>query len=592
MKRMRLALLLLSFAVLSALYAVYVPMFEGPDEPGNLQYLDFIATEGRLVEPSIELTHELETLGRGIMPPLWFVTHLPLYHALGLADFEATPVLNTEFLRHADAVASYAARGLSLDEALAEPNSRLHYLHGMDEGAAPTPAIRSLIGLRLAGVLWGVLALYWTFRALCLVLDCERRAFWFTALLAWTPQLQFISANINMDAMLAAAGALFFYLAMLWLRAEPGARATRLAVGAGVLVGVAASIKLNGLVLGVPFLLGIGLRMRATSPGRPVAHREGAWAALACALALAPYYLTGWLQSGHPLWMWAYQKASPLHHPAAQVESVWDLHGIWNYHLGLFLTWFADIGWASVWFPIGISLAVMVIFAVGGALGLWLLRGAMRASLPGPALFLGAFVAIFGAELYFNLSIPQPQGRHLYPFLPVILFPLGLGLERLRALRPFAGACLVLSVLAFPMLLGRLRPDGWNERAWVAVTDQGRAPVRANAADLDPVQWAALAGQSGFDPSTGQLAWLARPDHTYELLLGINNPAFQERPWNPGQKLLRSSVTFGVPLGGQAALPADFWASLTPGTELAFQVIEINSNGRMSGFSDRLQVTR
>ena len=585
--RLRLILLLLSFAVLSTLHAIYVPMFEGPDEPGNLQYLDFVATEGRLVEPTTELSHELETLGRGIMPPLWFVTHLPLYHALGLDAFEATPVLNTEFLRHADAIASYAARDLTLDQALAEPNSRLHYLHGMDEGAAPNSAIRALIGLRLAGVFWGVLALYWSFRALCLVLDCERRAFWFTALLAWTPQLQFISANINMDAMLAAAGALFFYLTMLWLRAEPGARATGYAVGAGLLVGVAASIKLNGLVLGAPFLMAFGLRMRALNPGRSVAHREGAWAALACGLALAPYYLTGWLQSGHPLWMWAYQKISPLHHPASQVESVWDATGIWNYHSGLFLTWFADIGWASVWFTLGITLAVMAVFAVGGALGLWLLRRAWRESNPGAALFLGAFVAIFGAELYFNLSIPQPQGRHLYPFLPVILFPLGLGLERLRALRPFALVCLALSVLAFPMLVSRLRPADWNARAWVAVTDQGRLPARAEPAEGERVEWL-----SEFDPATGQLAWRARPDHTYELLLGINNPAFQERPWNPGQQLLRSSVTFGVPLAGGALLPASFWEGLALGTELTFQVVEINSNGRMSGFSDRLQVTR
>ena len=157
----------------------------------------------------------------------------------------------------------------------------------------------------------------------------------------------------------------------------------------------------------------------------------------------------------------------------------------------------------------------------------------------------------------------------------------------MRALRPFALVCLALSVLAFPMLVSRLRPADWNARAWVAVTDQGRLPARAEPAEGERVEWL-----SEFDPATGQLAWRARPDHTYELLLGINNPAFQERPWNPGQQLLRSSVTFGVPLAGGALLPASFWEGLAPGTELTFQVVEINSNGRMSGFSDRLQVTR
>jgi len=612
-----LALLLASFALFGCLYAVWVPAFEGPDEPQNFQYLDFIATEGKLVTPTLELTHEMENLGRGIMPPLWFLVHLPVYHVLGMEAWEPAPVLNPEFLRHPDAVASFAERGLDLDAALALPNTRLHYLHGTDEGVRGSDAVTDLVWLRMTGVFWGVLALYFSFRALRLLFECERRALWFTALLAWTPQLQFISANVNMDAMLAASGAFFFWAALEWLRA-PG-RAIGWAIATGAAVGVAAHVKLNGLVLGVPLVLALVLRARSRSlavvsqapatRAMPLPsgsrRRESLAAALACAVSLAPYYLHGLVRTGHPLWMWAYQKASPLHNPPGQAEAVWDLEGLWNYHLGLFLTWFADIGWASVWFPSWIALPVLLIFALGGAFGLVLCvraltRGGSFSTRPGLALVLGAFLAIFAAEFYFNSSIPQPQGRHLYPFLPVLLVPLGLGLERLHLLKPFAVLSLVLSVAAFPLLVDRLRPEGWNERSWVAVTDEGRVPVR-DLADAEPtVQWSSamldptIAPGQPFhtDLEGGLLAWEARPGHTYELLLGVNNPGFEDAPWRPGVRLLRSSVTFGVPLAGTALLPPDFLASLPAGTELVFQVVELDAEGRTTGFSAPLTARR
>lgn len=594
MKRARVLLLVLSFALFGILHAVWVPAFEGPDEPQNFQYLDFIATEGRLVTPTLEVSHEMENLGRGIMPPLWFLVHLPVYHALGMDAWEATPVLNPEFLRHADAIASYAERGFDEAQALAEPNSRLFYLHGLDEGAHPSPeaadAHRDLVALRLTSVFWGALAILFSYLALELALGCGQRAFWFTALLAWTPQLQFISANINMDAMLAASGAFFFWAALRWLRAE--AQAWRWALVAGLAVGVAATVKLNGLVLGLPLGLVWLLRLgRDEAGGRRPARQlslEAVCGAGACFASLAPYYLTGFVKTGHPLWMWAYQKGSPLHNPPGQVEAVWDLTGLWNYHLGLFLSWFADIGWASVWFPTPISLTVMVVFALGGGLGLVLLvREALKRGASASALMLGAFVAIFAAEFYFNSSIPQPQGRHLYPFLPVILFPLGLGLERLKLLRPFAVACLVLSVLAFPLLVGRLRPEGWTQRAWLAATDAGRVPARDFQAADPNVTWGPSAAEAVFQGAP--LTWSTRADHSYELLLGVNNPAFEERPWNPGQLLMRSSVVFGVPLEGAAVLPLDFLTGLPADATLDLQVVEYGPGGHTVGFSPVLR---
>ena len=575
--RLRLFFVLAVFAGLSASYAFLVPMFEGPDEDSNLEYLRFIELEGRLAQPSATVTPELESLERGILPPLWFLATRPFYRALGADAWSPTPVLNPEFLRHPSYLLEAAEAGMDTDAVLAAPNGRLHFLHGLDEAVPRSVAVRQLILLRLTAIPWALLALFLVYLALVRVLGAAERALWYTAFLAFTPQLQFLSANINMDSMLAAAGALFFFAAVAWRGTEFGSQRLPFAALAGLGVGLAAEIKLNGLVLVVPLFLAAWPSLVARR------WREPALAALVLLLTLAPFYLWGFLESGHALWIWNYQNISPLHHPAGQAPAEWNLRGIWNYNLVLFLTWFADIGWTSVWYGPWISYPVMGLFGVGAAVGLARSLRAGRASLAW--FFTVSALVILSAELWFNLRFSQPQGRHLYPFLSVVTFPVCLGLERLRLLKSAVLLFLALSVFAFPELVGRLRPPGWNQHAWVAVTDVGREPLGTAA---PPLAWApGVVTESGPD-----LAWETRPEHDYELQMAVGNPRFEDRPWAPGGLLLRSSVAFGVPLGGAARIPADFWAALPVGERLYFQVLELDAGGQLSGRSDVLERQR
>ena len=200
-----LLVILVTFASLAAGHAWRTPMFEGPDEDSNLEYVAFLDVEGRLARPSTEPTPELEALERGILPPLWFLQALPVYRGLGLSGVTATPVMNGGFLRDPQFHSEVSAAGLTLDQALARPGSRNRYLHGRDEAPGATgpgaDAVRSLRWLRLAAIPWGCLALVAAHGAIRRSLGRGRRALWFTAALALTPQLQFLSANINMDAM-------------------------------------------------------------------------------------------------------------------------------------------------------------------------------------------------------------------------------------------------------------------------------------------------------------------------------------------------------------------------------------------------------
>lgn len=589
--RLRLALVLAIFAGLSVAYAVRVPMFEGPDEPTNLEYLRFLDREGRLARPSATLTPELEVLERGILPPLWFLFNLPVFRALGAGEWSATPILNPDFLRHPGNVARAAELGRSRDELLAEPYSRLHFLHGLDEAQPRSAAVRALILLRLTSVPWGLLALLLTHLALTRVLGSQARALWYTAFLAFTPQLQFLSANINMDAMLAAAGALFFYAAVEWQLAATPSRRLWFAALAGLAVGLAAEIKLNGLVLAAPLVLAAWPSLRARR------FREPLVAGCVLLLTLAPFYLWGWIESGHPLWIWNYQLISPMHHPAGQVPADWSLQGTWTYHLVLFLTWFADIGWTAVWFAPWISYSVMALFTLGAGLGV---ARVFRFGRPTRAsselrsllwLFTVSALLILATELWFNQRFSQPQGRHLYPFPAVVVFPVCYGLERVRLLKPAVLLFVVLSFFAFPALVERLRPTGWNQSAWVAVTDQGRHAEPAGSPRAPGIEL--LSWLSGADDEGGRrLSWAARPNHSYELLMAIDNPEFADRPWAPDGVLLRSSVALGVPLESSTRVPSYFWDAIPEGAKLYFQVLELDAKGQLSARSDVLERLR
>ena len=207
------------------------------------------------------------------------------------------------------------------------------------------------------------------------------------------------------------------------------------------------------------------------------------------------------------------------------------------------------------------------------------------------ALLMVGALLILAAELWFNLRFSQPQGRHLYPFLVAVAFPVFYGLERLRLLKPVVLASFALSLAAFPLLVDRLRPEGWNAAPWVAVTDAGRRADPGVEGDSAGVTWRALepAVPGGRGPF---LAWEARAGHDYELLLSVGQPGFRDRPWREDGGLLRSARVFRQPLEGQAPLPADFWAGLPEGIELFFQVLELDATGAATGRSTVRSLTR
>ncbi len=629
---------LLVFAAFAALHAILLPLFEGADEGDNLRYIRFLAIEGRLTEPATEPTFELEELGRGHMPPLWFLSMVPLLTAVGADDWQITSTVNTEFTR--------TGSGADVD-----PFSRLKYEHGRDEESTFAGAGFDLRVLRWASIPWALLALWATWHAACRVLGSARRATWAIALIAATPQFQHLTGTVTMDVMLAAWGALALLACVEWCGGGPEKPAGMLAWAAlaGAATGMAALTKLNGLVLAPACLVAALLAWRA---GRGFAS-----GALACALAFllvaGPYYTWGFIETGHPLWSWKYQGVSPFH-TSGGVPAEWNADSIAVACAKLFSTWLARPGWTAVWFPQWIGGGVFALYVVGAAaacarwrllasipalaIGVWLIwawrtlgpevAGETEASATASVAIAGAVllfalvglrrmksasgeapggstalfflciaaVLMLAAEAYFNLHFAQPQGRHLYPFLTALVVPVAYGLDRLRLLRLTVIAHVVLSVAAIPWLIvGPLRPSGWNASPVYAATDLWRAvdpsltEERAAEAEVEWVQPRHGSAFSADEPP--ELVWKIDPESEYDLVLGFR-PELFGRNWRPDGVVERSITSLGIAPRGSLAIPADLWASFLPGTSVYLQVVRLGEDGRATGHSTVRELVR
>jgi hypothetical protein len=201
--------------------------------------------------------------------------------------------------------------------------------------------------------------------------------------------------------------------------------------------------------------------------------------------------------------------------------------------------------------------------------------------------------------VFFNLRFPQPHGRHLYAFLPALVVPLAAGLARLGLLRFAVVAHLALSLAAFPSLVSKLRPEGWNDDPRWSATDALRRadpglvdPDRADLAWLSPepgsvlpseeapvLRWETRDGAAHGPGGSGDVV-------AYDVILAVDNPLFEHRPWDPDRIVFRT-LWAGLDLRGELRLPESFWGAIEPGEMLSVQVLELGSDGLVSARSAR-----
>lgn len=317
--RLALGALLLVFLGLHSLYNALIPLGEGPDEPGHLAYVLFLANEGRLpVQQAVGEANELP--GEGHQPPAAYALATPAVAWLRPEQRQIVLTANPHFVW---------AGGV-------EPAA---FMRGSEEywpWQALTLAWHLARGV--SGLCGAVLVLFTYAAARRLRPATPALALGAAALVALNPQLLFASALVSNDMLLAALGA-----ALLWwsLRPlSPNALPLGWALGGGVLFGLALLTKQSAVLFG-PLLLWASLRASGGRLGN-AATLTLVWVGAALAVA-GWWYLRNWQLYGDPLGLTAFRaefSTQPFD---------WRDPAAWRGALSqLFASFWARFGWLSL----------------------------------------------------------------------------------------------------------------------------------------------------------------------------------------------------------------------------------------------------
>lgn len=402
------ALVLLAFIILGAVYATVTPVFEAPDEIQHYFHVKHIA-DGKglpVLAPEGEELYEQE----GGQPSLYYV--------LGAA---ATSWINTD---DAEELLHYNPF-VNLGVPSRHGNKNL-ILHTGRESLPYRGATLAVHLLRYVSLLFGALTVLTTY-LLALEVFPTRKALALGAavIAAFNPQFIFTAASVNNDGLLTALCSLALLSSVLLVRRDSSLRRY---LGLGVVVGLAAVTKLTGvglLAVVCASLLIIALRRSAREA------IKGGVIILAVVILLAGWwYVRNWVLYGDPTGMSVFFEAlggSPGRN-LTLARLIGELEGFK-------LSYWAVFGWfnilASDWVYRFFDLVVLL-----GVVGLPLavVRGWKRSgSVSFSALLLMVvWIGVMGAGyVRYNQLIDAAAGRLVFPAISCFSILLSWGLIQL-----------------------------------------------------------------------------------------------------------------------------------------------------------------
>jgi 4-amino-4-deoxy-L-arabinose transferase-like glycosyltransferase len=381
------------FAITALAYSVRVPIYEAPDEPQHVQYVESLAFDGEFADP--EITHQAQH------PPLYYAIDALFVRALGLPPAADLP-LNPAFF-----------------DLATNPNAPAY--HHVDEDFPWRRDILTVQVMRALTVPFGMAVVVFTYLIALLLFPARRMlAIASAASAAAVPQFGFISGVVNNDVPAAAFAALAVYSGIRYLKF---ANRRWLAVSA-LAVGLAALTKSTAAISAVVPLIA-------------VVSVEKDWrdrAASLLVLSAAPAILAGWYYvRSLILWGNLFARVNDIHHNPrgitdavyrtdfvdTLVNSYWYVGGWMNVEFNSLVYQSLNI------FPVLATAGILVAFRRPGLDRFQRTAMAVLAALPA--------IAVLIVLQYCLTQDYGPQGRYLLAAQPAVAILLAFGVSNVFA---------------------------------------------------------------------------------------------------------------------------------------------------------------
>ena len=399
--RLLLSLILVVYAVLGTLYAVYTPPWQVPDEPAHYNYVRALVEEGAfpVMEPGDydqaylqEITDQQDPFPPELpVDPITYEDHQPpLYYLL----------------------------------------SAMVYL--VSGGAlVPMRLLSVALGLGLLVVAYGLVRSLFPKR--------PALALWTAAFVAFLPQHLAMMAGVENDALAELLVGASLWMAVRYVQGKPNGR--QYLIGWGMTLGLVLLTKVSAYVALPIAFLAVVLRARREGQSWGWAAKEIGWIALAAALLSAPWFLRnvrlyGWLDPLGTARHNAVVEGQPL---SSEWVAEYGLFGLLaRMARTTFQSFWGQFGWMGVPLRPPIYLGLLLfsgVLALG--FGGWLVAGQREemGQTQREGIWLLAASALLTVLIYlaYNLTFVQHQGRYLFPALIPIGLATGLGLEWLMS---------------------------------------------------------------------------------------------------------------------------------------------------------------
>lgn len=441
--------ILVGFALVGGVYAWLLPPFEGPDEPQHFAYVEWLA-QGKGFPPQGEAAWDTPVEQEAGQPPLYYLLASLPARLVGVTNPAAVFHPNPHFIG-------------PFPRTMADNDNRaLPYPGDARPLRGGWLAFYLARGLSLSFGLLLIISTYGLARQVAPAVPEIALAAAF--LVAFTPQVLFISSVVSNDVPAAACSALVLWLLARLLRQEPSYRR---AVVLGGVLGLATLTKVSTLALGAPVAAGLvwlWFRQRPEARRTPQSATYLILVATSWLIVAGWWYGRSWALYGAPFGLEAHDQTPwAITDPSA-------LTGFIPRWLEVFRSFWLAYGWGEIR-PGGWAYTVIGVFTLAAAVGWGKLawRVLIKKSRVYPRhprsvfdivtvtilaiLVLATLVILILLEMWMR-RVNAPLGRLLFPAVAPIIILLVLGWQALhRQLWVAAGLFLAaLSVLA-PLFL-------------------------------------------------------------------------------------------------------------------------------------------